>query len=95
MQHHPHHHGSTGPTIAADPHDGAFAALIAVPAVVFAAIWAAQTPTVAVGVVAFAVGVKTAGSDVPARVADAIRAATRRKATETDEPPDPAGTAVR
>jgi len=94
MQHHPHHHGSTGPTFAADPHDGAFAAVIAVPIVVFVAIWAIQTPTAAVGIAGFAVGAKAANSDIPTRVVGAIRARTRKR-RETDDPPAPAGAAVR
>ncbi|MFC6735928.1 hypothetical protein [Halolamina salina] len=95
MQHHPHHHGSTGPTIAAEPHDGAFAAVIAVPIVVFVGIWTMQAPTAVVAVAGFVAGIRTARSDAPSRVVDAVPASIRGIRPETDDPPTSAGNPTR
>lgn len=87
----PSHHGSTAPTIDARPEDGAFVAAFVVPAVVFAAVWAIQTPTVAVGAVGIAIGAAAVRYEVPARIVGETPTTIRGRDPDTEASTTPAG----
>ncbi|WP_144427137.1 hypothetical protein [Halolamina pelagica] len=89
--HNPSPHGSTDPTIDAHPKDGAFVAAVVVPAVVFAAVWAIQAPTVAAGVAGVAVGAAAGRYEVPGRIVGETPTTIRGRNPDTEASTPPAG----